>query len=389
MKISKVTIFYPRYQKHQELLAIRVYTDEGIYGDGEVANINTGFAAYGMLRDILPMIIGRDPLDHEVIWDDIYKKTFYGQNGGQTFFAALSAIDIALWDIKGKYFNVPIYKLLGGKKRENLRAYASMVMTDWGQAVKGPDAYTPEKFAEYAKNVVKMGYDSLKVDFLMLGADGRFLSENERTGLLPATTVAMYVDRVAAVREAIGPNVDLIIEGHGFLDALSSVQLARAVEKYNIFYFEEPCTPTPIAIKSVSDQVNIPIATGERIISRWEVMPYLETRSIKVLQPDIGNQGGFTETKKVCDAAYAYDVGIQLHACGTHLAIACALHLGCAIPNFIIHEQHRVAWETDYTGFTTKTFQPVNGYIDIPEEPGLGVEWSDIVLNWKDQVTIE
>lgn len=404
MKITKATIFFPR-KGAAKTVGVRIYTDEGIYGDGEVAGINACQATYGTLMDLLPLIIGRNPLDTEAIWDDLYKKTFYGQNGGQAFFSGLGAIDIALWDIKGKYFNVPLYVLLGGKKRDKLRTYASQLQIAWdfdpsdakpsnegGNPNSGFNkmfANTPEQFAANAKYCVDLGYDCVKIDFFNNDRNGNPLTELDRNGLLRPSTLAMVEERVAAVREAIGPDVDLIVENHCYTDAQAAIQLANTIEKYNIYFFEEPCTPSPRMSKYVKDNIRIPVANGERIISRWEYANYFQENSIQVIQPDMGNNGGITEVKKICDMAYIYDVGVQLHTCGSHLMTPASLHLEAVLPNFLIHEHHVISQWSDYIIFTDRTYNPVNGYFEIPELPGVGIEWSEFTLNCEQQTTIK
>ena len=404
MKITKATIFFPR-KGVAKTVGVRIYTDEGIYGDGEVAVINACNATFGTLKDLVPLIIGRNPLDTEAIWDDLYKRTFYGQNGGQAFFSGLGAIDIALWDIKGKYFNVPLYVLLGGKKRSRLRTYASQLQIAWtydpgnvkvsheggnpNSTFNQMFASKPEQFAANAKYCVEeLGYDCVKIDFFSNDAEGRPLTEVDRNGLLKPSLLNMVEERVAAVREAIGPNVDLIVENHCYTDAQAAIQIANTIDKYNILFFEEPCTPSPRMSKYVRDNIKIPIANGERIISRWEYANYFQDNSIQVIQPDMGNNGGITETKKICDMAYVYDVGVQIHVAGSHLMTPAALHLEAVLPNFVIHEHHVMSQWSDYIAFTDRTYNPVNGYFEIPELPGVGIEWSDYTLHCDEQVTI-
>lgn len=170
------------------------------------------------------------------------------------------------------------------------------------------------------------------------------------------------------------------MENHSYIDAQAAVQLGRLAEKYNIFCFEEPCTPNPKMNKFVSDHLNMPIAQGERIYTRWGYAPYFEDGSIQMIQPDIGNCGGITETKKVCDLAHIYDVGVQIHVCSSPLLTAASLHLEAAIPNFTIHEHH-VYNRFDYNKRLCKyDYQPVNGYFTVPELPGIGNEFSDFVF---------
>lgn len=391
MKIVKVDVMQLGTDVRPDWRPIvcRIYTDEEIYGDGEAAMAYDvgALGAFGMLQELAKMVIGMDPLDNEVIWDKLYRSTFWGQNGGPVTFSAISAIDIALWDIKGKYFKVPVYKLLGGKKRDNLRCYASQLQFGWGE-VRIP-ARTPEDYAKNAKKAVEEGYDAVKFDFFLYNEEDGFFNDNDRLGLLSKKYLNIVEKRIAAVREAIGPDVDIIMENHSYTDAQSALQLGRMAEKYDIFCFEEPTTPYPKITKYMSDKLNIPIATGERIYSRWQYAQYFENSSVQMIQPDFGNCGGITEGKKICDMAYAYDVGVQGHACGSPLSNVVALHLECAIPNFVIHEHHAVNLTPYNKSYCIYDYQPVNGKYKVPELPGLGNELSESAMNNSIKVTIE
>ena len=391
MKIVKVDVMQLGTDVRPDWRPIvcRIYTDEGIYGDGEAAMAYDvgALGAFGMLQELAKMVIGMDPLDNEVIWDKLYRSTFWGQNGGPVTFSAISAIDIALWDIKGKYFKVPVYKLLGGKKRDNLRCYASQLQFGWGE-VRIP-ARTPEDYAKNAKKAVEEGYDAVKFDFFLYNEEDGFFNDNDRLGLLSKKYLNIVEKRIAAVREAVGPDVDIIMENHSYTDAQSALQLGRMAEKYDIFCFEEPTTPYPKITKYMSDKLNIPIATGERIYSRWQYAQYFENCSVQMIQPDFGNCGGITEGKKICDMAYAYDVGVQGHACGSPLSNVVALHLECVIPNFVIHEHHAVNLTPYNKSYCIYDYQPVNGKFKVPELPGLGNELSESAINNSVKVTIE
>ena len=175
MKITKIDVFRvddPENVKWHPVLC-RVYTDEGIYGDGEAAMAyGVGSrSAFGIIQDIATMVIGMDPLDNEVIWQKMYKDTFWGQNGGGIFSAGMSAIDLALWDIKGKYFNVPVYKLLGGKMNDNLRTYASQLQFGWSEVMGA--TFTTEEYVDAAKRAVVEGYDAIKTDFFTFKTERR------------------------------------------------------------------------------------------------------------------------------------------------------------------------------------------------------------------------
>ena len=392
MKITQIDIMTPHIQENPMWRPIlcRIHTDEGIYGDGEAA-LAYGIAspaAAGMIRDLATLIIGMDPLDSEVIWDKLYKSTFWGQNGGPVVFAGISALDIALWDIKGKAFNVPVYKLLGGKRRDNLRTYASQLQFGWSDHAE--TLTTLDEYREVSKKAVAEGYDAIKIDFFTYAPeDGRRYTDEDCTRLLSPKLVEVVESRVAAVREAIGPNVDIIMENHSRPDAQSAVQLGRAVQKYNIFYFEEPNTPNPKTAKFISSKLSMPIAHGERVYSRWQYAPFFEDQSIQVIQPDLGKCGGLTEGKKICDMAYVYDISVQAHVCASPLSTAVALHLESVIPNFVIHEHHTNNLKPWNKELCTVDWQPVDGKFKVPEGPGLGCEFTDKVLNTENKIIVK
>lgn len=371
----------------------RVYTDAGIYGDGEAA-LAYGFAssaAFGMVKDFAGLIIGMNPLDTEKIWDHLYKATFWGQNGGPVVFAGISALDIALWDIKGKYMKMPLYQLLGGKKRDKLRTYASQLQFGWGPA-RTPQ-YTLKDYQDTAKKAIDEGYDAVKVDFFTFDPDPskayRYNYEDQ-TRLQKPEIIGMIESRLAAVREAVGPNVDIIMENHSYTDAQAAIQIGRMAQPYNIFYFEEPTTPTPKITKYVHDQLQMPIASGERIYARWGFAPYFEDGSLDVIQPDMGTCGGLTEGKKICDMAYTYDVNVQMHVCASPLSTALALHLEATLPNFVIHEHHVYNLHEYNQKLCIHNYQPKDGFFEIPELPGIGNELSDYCFeNTLMKVTIE
>ena len=393
MKITKVEVMLinPKAEDNKPWtpVGIRVYTDAGIYGDGEAAmaygSISRG--AYGAVIDFSEKIIGKDPLDTEVIWEDLYKSTFWAQNGGPVTFGAISAIDVALWDIKAKYFGVPLYKLLGGKQRDKLRCYASQLQFGWGPVRVG--LKTAQEYADIAKKAVAEGYSAVKVDFFTFDRDGSRFNHEQMTRLLPAYYVNLVEERVAAVREAIGSDVDLIMENHSNIDAQGAVQLANVVEKYNIFMFEEPCMPSPDVNKFVHDHITIPVSQGERIYTRWQYKQYFQDGSIQMIQPDIGNCGGITETKKVCDMAHAYDVGVQIHVCSSPILTAAALHLESVLPNFTIHEHHVYNLHNYNKQLCIHDYQPEHGYFSIPEIPGIGNEWSEYAFTHCQLTTVE
>lgn len=390
MKITKVDVFFVNDAENPAVHPVlcRIYTDNGLYGDGEAAmSYGIGaMGAYGMVQDLANLIIGMDPLENEKIWDKMYRTTFWGQNGGGVFTAGMSAIDIALWDIKGKYFNVPIYVLLGGKLNDHLRTYASQIQFGWRETMGA--TFTVEDYVGAAKRAVDEGYDAIKADFFTFQERPELggFTDRERTTLIEPRHLKTVVDRVAAVREAVGPNVDIIMENHSYLDVNTAIQLAEAVKPFNIFYFEEPNTPDPHTAKWLAQHIQMPIASGERIYTRWQYAKYFQDSSLQIAQPDMGTSGGFTEIKKICDMAYTYDVAIQIHACGSPISTAASLQMEAAIPNFIIHEHHQCNKTYSNIKLCKYDYQPENGRFKVPDLPGLGQELSDFVLYDRENV---
>lgn len=396
MKITKVDVLkLPAEFRGWTPVLCRVYTDEGIYGDGEAAMGFGGASqtAFSMVCEMAKKIIGMDPLEHEVIWDKLYRNIFWGENGGSVIMAGISAIDLALWDIKGKKYNTPLYKLLGGKLRTKIRAYASQLQFGYGENFV--PSVTLEDYANEARKAVADGFDAVKYDFFIYKPERNEKGEVERytakdtLGLLNPRYVEIVENRIKAVREAVGPYVDIIVENHAYTDALSSIQLGNAMKKYNVFYYEEPTVPTPGLSKRVHEETGLPIASGERIYTRWQYVEYFKENALQVIQPDLGTCGGITEVKKICDMAAVYDVGVQVHTCGSQISATAALHLEAAIPNFVIHEHNVWALTPSNRAICKYDYQPVNGHFSVPELPGIGNEIADETFKKSEVVTVQ
>ena len=360
------------FKRYWRPIIVKVNTDEGIYGLGEVslAYGRAFHAGVGAVKDLAPMIIGKDPFDTEAIWNSMMMRTFWGQGGGGVYFGGMSGIDIALWDLKGKALGVPVYKLLGGKCRDSLRCYASQIQFGWGAKYQG--LTETEQYAEAARAAVEDGYDCVKVDIMEFDPVGNMKMLPLR-GHLRAQDIDMGIKRLAAIREAVGPNVDIIIESHGETDVTTAIQLAKEMEPYNIMYFEEVNTPMNAKLtKCVKDHCNIPLAGGERIFGRYHYVPFFENRSLDLVQPDVGTCGGISECKKISTMAHAYEIGVQTHVCGSPIVKAASIQLEASIPNFVIHEHHRFNLMQGNTELCTENYQPVNGRYAIPEKPGIG-----------------
>jgi len=353
-------------------ILVQVFTDEGISGVGDAAvAYGTGAtAAAGMIKDLVEgMLLGKDPFRIEALWSEMYDHSFWAKGGGPIVFAGISAIEQALWDIKGKALGVPVYEMLGGKFRDKARVYAN------GWSFR---CVTRDEFAREAERVVKDGYTALK--FYPLASpdpttpDGLLRHVSLRAIDREAEDLA--VARVKAVRDAVGPDVDVLLDMSAELTTDAVIRIGQRVEEFDIFFFEEPVDPFDVeALKKVSEHVNIPIAVGERLYTRYGFRPVMERHAADILQPDIGNTGGIMEAKKIAAMAEAYSMRIQPHTCASPVATAAALQLDACIANFIIQEL--------YPYRTPEHFQIVDhapewdvqdSYLPIPDRPGLGVE---------------
>lgn len=304
MKITKVEVFRlpTANSKQNSPIGCRIHTDVGICGDGEagMAYGVGGSGAFGMVCDLAELIIGMDPLRTEFIWETMYKRTFWGQNGGPVVFSGIAAIDVALWDIKGKYFNVPCYQLLGGKVRDKLRTYASQLQFGWGQVGVSEHlwAVTPADYAHNVKLALDEGFDAIKIDFFDRDEEGKPLNFLDTTGLLTPKQLKMVESRMKAAREAAGDDVDIIMENHSYPDALGAVQLAKLAEKYNIMAFEEPNTPTTQTVEYIAKYSSVPIANGERLYSRWQYAEYFKKNLLQLAQPDIATAAASPRSRR-------------------------------------------------------------------------------------------
>lgn len=382
MKVISVEIFEVNTEisPYWHPIIVRINTDEGISGLGEVglAYGSAQSAGAGMVKNLAEdFVIGSDPMKTEKMWDTLFHSTFWALGGGPVVFGGISAVDTAFCDIKGKALGVPVYQLLGGKTNESLRTYASQIQFGWGPTTRW--CTQPEEYAEEATKAVADGYDCVKVDPIILDEEGNY--NTAIRGVLPRNQVKLFYNRVKAVRDAVGPDVDIIIEAHSILSATAAIQMGRVWEEFNCMYYEEPVHYLNVDLQQkVTHNVHIPVAAGERLYTRWGYRQYFEKQLLDIIQPDPGLVGGITECKKICDYAYTYDIMVQVHACGSPIATATALQLEAAIPNFMIHEHHTYALKEGNIKLCKQNYQPQNGYFAIPDLPGLGIELNDNVI---------
>lgn len=330
---------------------VLVKTDQGITGLGEASLGGQTHAVRGAIEDLKPLLIGADPFRIEHIWQQAYRHAFW--HGGPTFLSALAGVEVALWDIKGKALGVPIYRLLGGRVRDKIRAYAN-----------GPRGNTPDEVARSAQELVARGFRALKwVPFPAtppLG--GRRFTE-------------AAVEQVRAVREAVGPDIELMVDGHGRLSPAMAVRAAEALAPYGLMFFEEPCSPeNGTALPTIAAKSSIPIAVGERLYSRWQFRDVLTARAAAVLQPDIIQTGGLAEARKIAAMAEMHFASFAPHNPWSWVNTMASLHVAAMTPNFLIQEvvTDPEPWKDEIV--TSRPELDADGYFAIPDKPGLGIE---------------
>lgn len=349
---------------------VELITNTDIAGIGEAA-VGFGVGCHGaahMAVELLErFVIGRDPSPIASIWNDFYYDTFWGKGAGAIFYAAVSAIEQALWDIKGKELGVPIYELLGGKQRDKIRVYAN----GWSEG----KCITAQDFAERAIEVVDQGFTAIKMYPLSQIDPIRGLNRHLKNREVTKDDFRRAVDAVRLVRKAVGPDIDIMVDvtAEGTPDVM--FQLARAIEQYEIFWYEEAADAfDSSALMTIRQKTNLTLATGERLYTRYGFRDLFEKRVVDIVQPDPGTCGGILELFHIAATAETYSMRVAPHNCGGPVLCAAAIQLSSCISNLAIQEifpfhndMHYAIVESAYEKRIT------NGYIDVPKEPGLGV----------------
>ena len=334
---------------------VKVYTDEGICGVGEGTLEYKEKALCGAVEHIKNYLTGKDPRTIEKHYHDIYRDAYW--RGGAVLMSALSAVECALWDILGKSLGVSVYQLLGGKVNEDCRIYVN----GWFSGAK-----TPDEFAEKAKAAVKRGVTAMKWD--PFGKSYMQISNKDLDTALEC---------VAKVREAVGNDVDLLIEGHGRFDVPTGIKIAKELEQFKPMWFEEPVPPDNIdALKAVRDKSPVAISAGERLYTRFDYNKLFALRAADYIQPDVSHAGGIAELKKIAAAAEANYIPFAPHNPSGPVANAATLQLAACCPNFCILEI--MYSDVDYRKkVTNENLVYENGRIQIGDKPGLGIELNE------------
>jgi galactonate dehydratase len=352
----------------RNLTFVRVLTDEGLEGVGEVRMLNHTDALLGYFREAVPNhILGHDPFNVEDLVQRMYRNDY--ARAGEIAMSAIATVEIACWDIMGKALGLPVYKLLGGAVRERVKGYAN----GWYTVER-----TPEEFHAAAKRVLAKGYRALKFD--PFGSGFYELEHAEKMRV---------IELVEAVYDAVGPNVEILIEMHGRFNVATAVEMARELERFKPSWVEEPVPPENLAaLKKASEKITIPVATGERIHTRYDYRQLFELQAADIIQPDITHFGGLLETKKLAAWAETYYILVAPHNVGGPVSTAAALHFAASTPNFKIQEHFNDFAEDWVKAAAPGNPEVVDGYFALPQGLGLGVKLDEAVIQQHPQQRI-
>jgi len=347
MKIGRIETFFvpPRW------LFVRVESDDGAVGWGEASLEGHAEAVDGAFESLRDRFVGHDPRRIEDIWQVAYRGGFY--RGGPVLMSALAGLEQALWDLKGKVVGLPAWEMLGGRVRDKIRAYAWI----------GGDR--PDEIGEAASARRDQGFSAVKM--------------NATAELDWMGTPKLFDEVVKRVEAAQGAGMDVGLDFHGRVHRPMAKQLAKAIEPMGLLFIEEPLlSENPEGLKQIAELTSTPIALGERLFSRWDFKPFFEMGAVDIIQPDLSHAGGLLECRKIAAMAETYDIAVAPHCPLGPLALASCLQLAACTPNVAIQEMslgihYNVGHDLLSFVSDPEVLTPVNGYLPIPEEPGLGV----------------
>ncbi|HRI89720.1 MAG TPA: galactonate dehydratase [Opitutaceae bacterium] len=348
MKITHLETIHVR----PRWLLVRIHTNQDHTGWGEATLEGRSLSVETMVHEMGRWLVGQDPRRIEQIWQHLHRGGFY--RGGGVHCSALSGIDMALWDLLGKSLGAPVHQLLGGRVRDRIRLYA------W------TDAGTSDDYVNAVRDVsITRGLTAFKYN-----ATGRMRPLSNSSALSAA------VDRFAGLRRAAGPAVDIATDFHGRLTHADAKRLVKLLEPHQPFFIEEPVVPGDTdALRDIAASTSVPIAAGERLFTRWEFQPLIERRAVAIVQPDTAHAGGISETRRIASMAESRDILFAPHCPLGPVALAACLHLDAVAPNFLIQE-HVTLGES----LLRTPFIPTDGYLSVPEAPGLGIEIDEAKL---------
>lgn len=348
------------YQVH-----VRVYTDQGIIGQGEATDAAAG--SVPLVRSFSRMLVGQDPLNIEAAFERIRTSgVFAGAQAGQ-YVTALTGVEIALWDIAGKALGLPVYQLLGGKVRDRVRIYCD---SGAREMIPGDDQSKAR-----IKEIQEMGFTAAKIDI----DDARDPARMDRVNWTATNgEIEHMVEKVAFTRELYPKNFDLAVDMHARYDAGTGKRVAKAVEPFKLMWLEEPCPAENIdAMRDIRASTSTPICCGENIYMRWGFREILEKRAADIIMPDFQKCGGLLEARKIADMAHAYYVPVAPHAVTSPIGMMATAHVCAAVPNFLVQEWHWIDSLDLWRNWVKEGEIIQKGFIALPDRPGIGVEMND------------
>ncbi|MCI8577087.1 MAG: mandelate racemase/muconate lactonizing enzyme family protein [Lachnospiraceae bacterium] len=355
MKITDVKLIYAKHY-----LFVHICTDEGIVGLGEAGNWGYLGATAAAIEKFIPYLIGKDPFRIEDFNQNFYRSVYFR---GSVIMSAISAIDIALWDIKGKKLGVPVYELLGGRVRDKIRVYASPMSK----------ATDPKSLTESYRQLKAQGFTAAKIF-----VNGPIRSANDGRDEFFSGRIEDELEKVRICREAVGNDFDFILEVHRGMTVPEAVAFGREVEKYRPMVLEDPVTPDNMdSMAEVALRVNVPIATGERFTNLKEFEMLLARRAAQYVRPDVCAVGGITTSKKICAVAEAHDVLVIPHNPLGPVSTAACLQICACIPNLGIQELPGFCLNGAEDKMVKEPLRFENGCMVIPDAPGIGVELAE------------
>lgn len=354
MKIAKIEQFFPL----KRVRLVKITTDDGLVGWGETTLEGKPKSVMAAVEELADYLIGKDPLRIEHHWQHIYRSAFF--RGGNVLMTALSGIDQALWDITGKYYGVPVYQLLGGAQRDRIRVYAHWGIRDLSDEGKA-------RAKERLDWLSKSGYTAYKA-----GPPGKWRAHE------PPAVIDRFVECAYTMREWVGPEVEIAFDFHGKMTPALAIEICHEIKGMRPMFVEEPVPQENVdALKLVSDHVPFPIATGERLLTRWGFREVFEKNAVAYIQPDTSHCGGITELKKIANMAEVYYMHILPHCAIGPVAFTASMHVDAAVPNFLAQEQIDQGLGRE---LFVEPWQVVNGHIELPTKPGLGFEINEEAL---------
>lgn len=347
----------PTYRYHY----VRIYTNEGIYGTGEASHVDGGWR--GSTQTMAQQLIGKDPRDVDACFEGIRRSYIFRGGMAGLGISALTGLEIALWDLAGKAQGIPVYRLLGGKFRDTVRLYVDSAMTNC---------------RERAEEAQAKGFTAIKFD--LDDANNPHKLDAWNWSVSPPELESM-IEQAFAIREAVGPDMDLAIDLHGRYDATAGLKIAHELEDLNLMWLEEPVPPENIqAMANITQATTTPICAGENAYLRYGFREIIENQAVDIIMPDISKCGGLSECRKIANMAETYYIPFAPHNNSSALSTVGDAHVCASVPNFLALEFHRFhdpTWEK-----IIESDQDViqNGHVQLTEKPGLGVELNESYL---------